>query len=82
MATNLLEKVVQIPSATPLAIKIKQQALYILGNLWRCRAKPKLCLSEQVEKIMTTINVYLTVVKPRSFDADDLERDIPLEELA
>jgi hypothetical protein len=58
-------------------VKIRTMAIRILAQLYSCRGKTKLAFAEQVSRVLQNINIFLSVLRPRNFDADDLLREIP-----
>jgi hypothetical protein len=61
-------------------VKIRTLAIKILAQLYNCRGKSKLAFADQVSRVLQNINIFLSVLKPRNFDADDLLREIPKDQ--
>ena len=52
-----------------------------MSKLHTAREKTRLSFSDTLQRTLTNLIMYVDVTKPRAFDADDLTKELPIEQL-
>lgn len=61
------------------ARQIVKLCILIEAQFIRARENQKKVYKESIERVLQNILIYLDVLKPRTFDAEDLNKDLPLD---
>jgi len=59
--------------------QIVHHSIKILVQFVEAREKPRQAFKDTIGRCLTNVLIYLDVTKPRSFDSEELTKELPLD---
>lgn len=60
-------------------LKARNLSLQIQSKLHQAREKHRLAFSDTLMRVLTNLAMFVDVTKPRAFDAEDLNKELPAD---